>query len=1842
MDNIDVKLEKWKNKLLDLGRKNRLINFKESKRGTLKITTPNIESLFNELVVNEKTLSFPILSSEWVDDGEEPKIILGDLETNRTIEEQQKTLASLRSKARGAKEEQGINILYLCIGFLNWYESNTSKQELVSPLILVPVKISIESLADPYKLSIDEDEILVNPTLIYKLENDFGIVIPEFNPDEDMINEYLKAIELKFRDSKWTVNLECSLGLLSFLKINMYKDIENNANNMKAHPIVRAISGESGCEVEAPLGLEGYQHDRKTKPIEMFQVVDADSSQQDAILYSKKGCSFVLQGPPGTGKSQTITNIISECLADGKKILFVSEKMAALEVVYSRLASVGLNDFCLTLHSYKANKRDVLNQLYKMLNYDKVKLQREALYELNKLEIERTQLNDYDEAIHKNHEPINMSVYEINGKLSELQNVPNIIFDIDNIANVSKEKRNEYEYYLDAFSKTLGLMKNDFMTNPWRNCNVDVVTNELRHDIETYLRNLIPKLKKLSEKFKSCSDNLGLNMNCSLNSVDDLIEVLSVAENSPIIPLNWLNEESIAEISGEVKELSDIKIEYMKTFSILKTTHNEEHFNINAEEVRNKLRLSLENLKGILKVKEVDNEDNVVANIPMYLDVLKNANVFIESIKNISDEIEKLLEDKKASTIGSLNNKSELITLLNKRPMPSEAWFDEQQLIVVEEELKKVKCTYKEIENFLAELKNKYDESILKIDYQGILLRFKTDYTSFTKIFKRTYKEDKKFIASFAVNVEKKLEDEEVIRVLTLVKDINEKRNWLNENNYRIKTILGKRYIEKYTKWNELEVAVEVFKNIRTWFDGHQISNKVKEILLSDRFEDEIIEINKKLNKLLKENYINQANEVFNLSENIIEDNILDVQIQVNKYSNCAIELQSIYNSIVKNNITNLTFKEITNDLESLFRIQEISKKLKGKEETLKKHYEFLYKGLDTDFVEIQEMLNWMALYKEQINKNSIPIKFSEKVCIDKEFIKSISSYLEDLKEQSEECSVEKTWIMKLFDLREEILDSELDDVIKRFEICLNSLVDLEYWIDYRSSRANCRKVGLGSFIDKVEEIKLESNLVVDVFCKRFYRLLLDAIISDSDILKCFRRRLQDERIKEFRILDKEQFKIAKVRIKERLINQLPNTNSFTSSMDEIGILKREFNKQRRIMPLRKLFKSIPNLILTLKPCLMMSPLSVSLFLESENFKFDVVIFDEASQVCTENAIGAIYRGKQVIIAGDSKQLPPTNFFNSNTSLDLDFDASDEDEDIYNDTDGYESVLDEALTALPERTLKWHYRSRHEHLITFSNIKIYGGDLTTFPSNVDKVPDNGVEYIYVENGVYERGGKKCNSIEADRVAELVFEHMNKYPNRSLGVVTFSEAQQDAINVTLKKRRMENPRFEKYFNEDLDTPFFVKNLENVQGDERDTIIFSIGYAKDITGKMYMNFGPVSRTGGYRRLNVAITRAKFNVKLVGSILPTDIDLDRTSSEGVRMLRSYMEFAMKGPKALVGELTVPDIVALESPFEESVYNFLVNKGYNVSSQVGCSGYRIDLAVKHPTINGVYVLAVECDGATYHSARTARERDRLRQTVLEDIGWKVYRIWSVDWIKDPITEGNRLIEAVEKAIAQYGCGDTFLENECELENNESSKDKETCNYLKTVSENHISSNSEDYGFVLYQEADITEINRNQEDVYYLKEVISLIIEKEQPIHFELLCKRIAGLFGNQKVTVKIRNSANYIITQYLNNKIEDVDDFYWLKGNKTTNVRIPNSDIEYVRPINFICKEEIAEAIKAIVKSSFGITKDSLFNVIIKVFGFSRLGPKISKAIDESFQYLIDSSVIEEIEGKLRCIEE
>ena len=1536
---LHLRIETWKKLLLDLGKRNRLVNFRESKRSNVQILAPSLETIFDKIAVREESMVFPYSKKVIIDDeGEEvfESVIPGDFETNKSISDLQKTLKVLRYRANTSIEEQGINILFLTFGMLKWRENDDSTDVLASPLVLVPVKLTLESLTSPYVLSPHEDEIVVNPALLQKLNNDFGIQFPEFDGTQDSISEYLERCKDAVGNKGWTIERTVHLTNLSFLKINMYKDLERNEERLSEHPIISAIVGEAD-PIPIPEGLNDYDHDKKEKPIDVFQVVDADASQQDAILLSKKGVSFVLQGPPGTGKSQTITNIISEALADGKKVLFVSEKMAALQVVYKRLSNVGLADFCFTLHSHKANKKEILRELANSTLVDRKRVRDEALAQLDLLERKRETLNKYQAELHTPCSALNISIFEANGKLSKLSAIPEITFSIPNVEKTDTHELNDRIYLLNELSKTMGKRSEDYDKNVWKGANVEYLSNELRHDIDSYVSDLIPLLKSLDEKITFYEDRLNLSVRHTFAGAKNLAELLALFKESPLIPEKWVLDEKYGQVKATV------------------TAHQQSHDNYATKEA---------------------------------------------------------------------------IALRD------------------------------------------YDKDILNVDCYSLLKRFRYEYKTIFRIFNSQYRKD-----------------------IHLLRNFSKKRERLN-------------YDSAFMTLNQLKEVAEAKEEI-----------------------------------------------------NLIKD-------------------------------------------------------------LCKESYEDYYQGLNTNWEKLYKALCFAEELKSSIKSYDLPNDLVAKVCSDSSCIDYCQSAYEELCQLLDTISTPFNWFSSLFEDKEKFYHLNLLDLGARLVLCKNNKHQLEEWIDYQSNREKCAEAGLSPYIDQLEKRPIDNNYIVDAYLKRFYRLWLDQILPQFPAVKDFRSRIQEQSISEFNALDIEQFKIAQARVRERIVNRIPDFNSITTSRDEIGILKREISKQRRIMPLRKLFKAIPNLISTLRPCFMMSPLSVSVFLEAQSYDFDLVVFDEASQVHTEDAIGAMMRGKQIIIVGDTKQLPPTSFFATSLNDD-DFDV-DDNEAQDNDAGAYESILDEAVTVLPERSLRWHYRSRDEHLIAFSNIKIYNGSLITFPSAIEKAPDLGVEYVHVTDGVYDRGGKKNNMIEAKRVAQLVFEHFRKHPKRSLGVVTFSEAQQNAVDAAIRQMRLNNTAYEEFFSENREEPFFIKNLENVQGDERDTIIFSIGYAKDRHGVMYMNFGPLSREGGYRRLNVAITRAKFNVKLVGSIQATDIDLSKTSAEGVKLLRSYIEYAQQGISALDKELDYNYDLNFDSPFEESVYDFLSDKGYEVVTQVGCSGFRIDMAIKHPTQKGKFAIGIECDGATYHSSRTARERDRLRQTVLEDMGWKLYRIWSTDWIKSPKSEGDKLIQAINAALSGVKTED--IDTEPATETLPSIQIEEEVEKGESITAG--------YGFDTYESVNwLTFWNGNP------SETIREVIEVQQPIHFEALCRILAPMWGNQKATNVIRDEVNYYFRNHLKGVIKKEGDFVSLIDFNDIKVRIPKSPDD-TRPIEYISDDELALALTTIASHSFGITPNDLITETARVYGFKRTGGKISAALQKVYNQLLTTGRIKEIDGKVNVI--
>jgi len=1585
---VEQKIEKWKSQLLNLSKGNCLLNYNETTHSSLQILLPDCISLWKSFVKNEKPLEFPYSDEEL-----SSKPAAHGVKTNQNVKEMQKTLSCLREKAKTANEEHGVNMLYLSFGFLKWTEPDDSGAVFNSPLILVPATLTVKSVSSPYILSILEDEIVINPTLCYKLEHDFGINLPAFDEDAD-VQLYLENVTGLVAKNSWKVDFGVGLSLLPFHEITVYNDWIRHEEAIRQSPVIKAICGDTTACDKIPEEITGFDFDSQQKPGETFQVVDADSSQQETLLCAKKGISFVLQGPPGTGKSQTITNIISECLAEGKKVLFVSEKTAALETVHARLANARLDDFCLFLHSRKANKRTVLGQLNAMLKMasQKAQLKEESYQKLEALQTDRDKLNAYVHQLHIKISPLGKSIFEANGILAHLASYPDVVFAVENMGEITRKQYNRKLYLLGQFSNTMGKMSEDYSDNPWKGAIIPTVTNEMRHTIDETVSSLVPKVIQADQRTREICDSLSLQWEKSYAALKKLLPVLDVAKQSPGIPLSWIAGNEITPLFDEASKYERWKVQFLQKQNELETQY----------------QTILLNDKSItdLEVKSLTDSG---------------------SIQNAIINIESFISGKPYSNWDLAN--ARLFSLFN--------------------EAKEKSAKMNELR---AKILSTFESEIFGIDFNGIYDRYITDYTSFWKLFKKSYISDKKMIQVHYKTFVNEVTDEMVLSTVVKLREIWEFNKWFSDNQSELVTFFGNLYKAEKTDFNLIESGFTAFKAL----------NKSYSLLID---------------------------------------------------------------------------------------MQEIAEIVEQKENELAKHFQVLYKGMNTDWNNVRKSLTWAANFRRQAQTNHLNYSFIEEVCSKPETAKNCETFSKEIRKIIGNMDSEIQWFSSLFDTKEPIQSLEMPALQDKLERCKNNLYLLDEWIEFRDVKENCREAGLDDYISKINELSVDKNKIIPIFIKRFFQLWLEAVLPQFPAVLNFKRPIHESTIDEFSELDKLRMDIAKEIIKSRLINNLPHIDRLANGVDEIGILVREINKQRHTMPVRKLFREIPHLLLTLKPCILMSPLAVGRFLDADGYRFDTVIFDEASQIATEHAIGAILRGKQVIIAGDSKQLSPSNLFTAS--------LSDEEVEADDNTNAFKSILNEAH-ALPERNLLWHYRSRHEHLFAFSNARFYNNRLITFPSNTGKAKAYGVEYIFVKEGFYDYDGKQGNVPEAKKVAELVFEHFREQPNRSLGVIALDKAQKQAIDAEIHSMRIKNRKCEPFFNEEIQEPFFIKTLDNVQGDERDSIILSIGYAKDTTGALRMNFESLSKSDGERRLNVAITRAQWNVKLVGSIMPGDIDRDKISSGGTKLLLDYIGFAVNGADALVQITAENDFTQNDSPFEEVIYNFLDRNGYKVVTQVGCSGYRIDMAIKHPALNEIYVLGIECDGATYHSARTACERDRLRREALKNNGWNMYRIWSTDWVKDPITEGNRLIAAINEAISTFDTSEISIVNETDTQSMEvSTVDNPTLNPEPQSDSYPFKKQEEPYFEPLPVEVpDDVEVT-NDEPLPVAAEPVAVDnsiaedVKVEYPLHVDILCEEIAQLLSDlkgidEKVSIKIHhfaekqypkdmNMQNYIISKQM-----------------------------------------------------------------------------------------------------------
>ncbi|WP_035639296.1 DUF3320 domain-containing protein [Bradyrhizobium sp. ORS 375] len=800
-----------------------------------------------------------------------------------------------------------------------------------------------------------------------------------------------------------------------------------------------------------------------------------------------------------------------------------------------------------------------------------------------------------------------------------------------------------------------------------------------------------------------------------------------------------------------------------------------------------------------------------------------------------------------------------------------------------------------------------------------------------------------------------------------------------------------------------------------------------------------------------------------------------------------------------------------------------------------------------------------------------------------------------------------------------------LDELSQTLAEWQTSTERLTRWIAFMERIRLARTDGLAALVDRALDGSLPGEALEQTFDNSYYDAMRSVIFAQHPQLKRFDGASHDRLVDGFRKLDVERMQLARDQIAYEHAAALPRN---AGGIGPLGVLNGELAKKRNHLPIRQLLDRAGPVIQQIKPIFLMSPLSVAQFLKPGAIAFDLLVVDEASQIEPVDALGAVARCRQMVVVGDERQLPPTRFFAKLTGNDDD--ADDEDQPTFQVKDA-ESILDLCLAkGLSYRMLNWHYRSKHQSLIAVSNKQFYDNRLFIVPSPYDAVAGMGLKFNYNPDAHYERGNSRTNPGEARLVAEAVMRHARETPERSLGVATFSVAQRQAIQDQLEILRKESPETESFFVRGTSEPFFVKNLENIQGDERDVIFISMGYGRTKEGFVSMSFGPLNSDGGERRLNVLISRAKLRCEVFSSITGDDIDLSRAKGRGIAALKTFLNYAQTGQLGIAQETgRDPDSV-----FEEQVAAKLRALGHDVKTQIGTAGFFVDLAIVDPDKPGRFLLGIECDGAQYHASRSARDRDRLRQNVLEAHGWVLHRIWSTDWFLRPREETDKVLRAIEAAKAHWkeiddGPADVRPEppatKDVPAPNQAEERPTELVAQAPTVTS--------------YEEAKLRvrrEIEPHETSLANMMRHVVEIVAVEGPVHESEIIVRIRSAWGLARAGNRIRDAVKAALNAAAAKGQIAGGPFFVVPG-QTIVVR-NREDVQSttLRKPEMLPPEEIKAAIMQVVEQNFGAEQDQLIQAVARLFGFGATSAQLREAVQSSLEDLLDAGRLRR-EGEL-----
>ncbi|WP_404360403.1 DUF4011 domain-containing anti-phage protein Hhe [Methylotuvimicrobium sp. KM1] len=1708
-------LEQIRNRLLDLTARNRLLNFSHGRGGYIRIVDELPDQLCNLLLTEEELEFLPIpeptreqlieagyvkidaeteqevrvkkdpTAIEWAKwlniktDYELPEPLENDepdkhqdkaIQTLLFPYEMETQLRSVRNKAETAIEETGANILYLAFGFLEWFESHDSDKARLAPLFLLPVtlnrgKLNKEAGTYVYTLNYTGEDILPNLSLREKLKIDYGLALPEV--DETVSPEgYFAQVEhlIDVNQPRWKVRRYCTLALLNFGKLLMYLDLDparwpEDEGNIVNHPIVQKFfaSSAGGEQASSHFSAE-YEIDSVSEIHEQYPLIDdADSSQHSALIDAINGKNMVIEGPPGTGKSQTITNLIAAALAQDKKVLFVAEKLAALQVVKHRLDRAGLGDFCLELHSHNTQKSHVLQNIgARLANQDFYRSPADIDADIARYEKLKQQLNDYVILINRPWKNTGQTIHEIFTRATRYRE---ILPELDTIAlhpshftgemlnsEVQKQCSDQIEIHHQAYREVSNQFQDgvDLQSHPWAGVN----NTELQMFDSSQVCDLLAGWNGALQALHQALSTICAAVDMKLDEVDGFDQIDQLAKDFALFsePFEQALYGILPNLQGDNIQLFQNYIALFKTIQQLYASLRP-HVQASLLEDLGQLD-SLTEAQKRLSMLGVD-ELNSLADLAKCIHRIGRLQEKLSGIDSAAKEVGQHFGESFHRHITNseqgIQEFQELLKLTCQLPVTlwkkRDECFDDEEL----DEVIPVLTNYLDV---LVPIHEQINESVSldKLPSAVELKELQEDFNNggFFKWFKPSWRKAKKGLKRLAAKPKVKFKKiQSHLDAIVLYAETNEQM----EADKRFGQLLGDHFAGLNTPINEIQALRSWYRAIRQTYGvgfGPKVAlgqaildlpqpigkgvHSFVEQGLSDQIKDSLEEVaflqktfaNFSALKKNDKSLLDQESALYELRDALAEclepcqKLFKKEDIHINEMSELVANLHALRESIEKwhDSDVNQTLFNGLLDL-SVGPDQDNRTELAKAEATL---------DLAKTVAEVKVPLLKQALY------NGASAELFDKFA---EFESLIKQKQTEIPERNQPF-VERTKL----DYQQWIPTEQnrLILLLARNDKALSNKEWLVNWLDFVRSRERVKEIGFSGLIDALESRQIQLPDLMAAYYLAVYDLIARQVIEERPELGQFsgvqHKTIQqqfckyDEKLKAL-----QQQKIAWKTAKRKV--PAGNSGGKVSNYTELALLQHECNKKKRHVPIRQLVKRSGQALLSLKPCFMMGPMSAAQYLSPGEINFDLIIMDEASQMKPEDALGVIARGKQLVVVGDPKQLPPTSFFDKAVNDD------DEDSTAIEES---ESILDAALPMFTARRLRWHYRSQHESLIAFSNHSFYNSDLVVFPSPHSESSDYGIKYTRVPRGKFVA---QCNLEEAEVIAEAVAKHFLARPYESLGVVAMNAKQREQIERAIEDLSKQRPEFQEALelNRDSDEPLFVKNLENVQGDERDVIYISFTYGPQSVGaKVMQRFGPINSNVGWRRLNVLFTRSKKRMHIFTSMGSEDILVSERSSRGVKALKDFLAFAE------TGYIHQPQHTgkAPDSDFEIAVANSLRDAGFETVPQVGVAGFFIDLAVIDPGKPGRFLMGIECDGASYHSAKSARDRDRLRQSVLERLGWRIHRIWSTDWFKNPQAELQPLIrelnqlksevtEEVEKPSEQEDLQEIIVEHEAE-----------------------------------------------------------------------------------------------------------------------------------------------------------------------------------------------------------------